>query len=120
MPKARASPHPSLLSQIKYTGFFLPVCLFIIGRHSTVCLSTENPTPVPHIDIYIISAKSCQLAGAIKEQLYTQTLLALAGAPALQSKRIDPIAFISSMYSRISEYSARVSFLPRFSFINEM
>src|SRR3990167_2408964 len=58
IPKTSASAQPSLLSGTIKVSNFSPVCLTTVGKNSTFFLSTENPTPVPHIRIYKISPKS--------------------------------------------------------------
>src|SRR3989344_74383 len=88
-PRVSASPHPSLLSSIAWVFNFFPVCRLISGSFCTFWLSTEKPTPVPHMSKYKISAKSFIFAGAVNEQLYPHTFVLRAASPALHISRME-------------------------------
>src|SRR3989344_5014813 len=115
MPYTILSAQPSLESLTTYVEFFLPFCRSIMGNNPTVCCSTEKPSPVPHIDIYIISPKSCQHEGAIYEQLYAHTLDLRAAGPEDQSNLIEPMERMCNIASRTSEYSSSCNLSPKFS-----
>ena len=53
--------------------------------------STENPTPVPHIKIYIVSSNERGLSTGTNEQLYPATLSLSKAAPAVITDLIDGI-----------------------------
>ena len=67
-------------------------CRLICGSFCTFWLSTENPAPVPHIEMYMISAKSSSFCGAVNEQLNAATFVARAAFPANCNNRMDGIA----------------------------
>src|SRR3989338_4589997 len=91
-----------------------------MGSCCMVWLSTENPTPAPHIERYITSAKSSNFDGAIYEQLSPATFVFLAAGPAAHISRMDGITLCSNMASLTSLYSQSLNFLPRFSFIKSI
>ena len=77
-----------------------------VGSLSTSDLLTENPTPVPHINIYIISLNFLALSIATKQQLYPATLSLSKASPAVIKQRIDGITFLSKINCLHSSNSA--------------
>ena len=61
------------------------------GSLLTYLYSTENPTPVPHIKIYIVSSNDLGLSTGTNEQLYPATWSRSNAAPAVITERIDGI-----------------------------
>ena len=61
------------------------------GSLLTYLYSTENPTPVPHIRIYIVSSNDLGLSTGTNEQLYPATWSRSNAAPAVITDRIDGI-----------------------------
>ena len=53
-----ALAQPGLLSATFITVSLFSKCSFTIGNLSTFSLSTEKPTPVPHISTYIVSSNA--------------------------------------------------------------
>jgi hypothetical protein len=64
-------------------------------------LSTENPTPVPHIRIYMVSSNALGLSTGKYEQLYPATLHLSNALPAVIKALIDGITskFTIALYN---------------------
>ena len=79
---------PGLLSPTLITVSDSWKSSLMIGSLSTFSRSTENPTPVPHINIYIHSSKALGLSTGIYEQLYPATWHLSKAGPDVINARI--------------------------------
>ena len=73
MSSRRDLAHPGLLSPTLITVSVLCMSSLTTGNLSMQCRSTEKPTPVPHIKMYIVSSNALGLSTGTYEQLYAPT-----------------------------------------------